>query len=75
MDSNDKTTLVQMRLQPDTLERIDKLSKITNMDNRAELISSAVRITDDMINLLKAGAKLYIEKPDGTKELLKITGI
>ncbi|MGI4021788.1 MAG: hypothetical protein ACRYFA_09805 [Janthinobacterium lividum] len=75
MDVNDKSTLVQMRLQPDTLERIEKLSKLTQMDNRAQLISSAIRLTDDMINLVKNGAKLYIEKPDGTKELLKITGI
>jgi hypothetical protein len=75
MDVNDKSTLVQMRLQPDTLERIEKLSKLTQMDNRAQLISSAIRLTDDMINLVKNGAKLYIEKPDGTKELIKITGI
>jgi DNA-binding response OmpR family regulator len=75
MDANDKSTLVQMRLQPDTMERIEKLSKLTQMDNRAQLISSAIRLTDDMIDLVKNGAKLYIEKPDGTKELLKITGI
>lgn len=75
MDANDKSTLVQMRLQPDTLERIDKLSKITQMDNRAQLISSAIQFTDEMINMVKSGAKLYVEKPDGTKELLKITGI
>ena len=75
MDVNDKSTLVQMRLQPDTLERIEKLSKLTQMDNRAQLISSAIRLTDDMINMVKNGAKLYIEKPDGTKELLRITGI
>ncbi len=75
MDVNDKTTLVQMRLQPDTLERIEKLSKLTQTDNRAQLISSAIRLTDDMINMVKNGAKLYIEKPDGTKELLKIMGI
>jgi metal-responsive CopG/Arc/MetJ family transcriptional regulator len=75
MDANDKSTLVQMRLQPDTLERIDKLSKITQIDNRAQLISSAIRLTDDMVNMVKSGAKLYIEQPDGTKELLKITGI
>lgn len=75
MDTNDKSTLIQMRLQPDTLDLIEKLSKITNMDNRAQLISSAIRFTDDMINIVKDGSKLMVEKPDGTKEQLKITGI
>ncbi|MGI4749226.1 MAG: hypothetical protein ACRYFB_01210 [Janthinobacterium lividum] len=75
MDANDKSTLIQMRLQPDTLDLIEKLSKITNMDNRAQLISSALRFTDDMINIVKDGSKLMVEKPDGTKEQLKITGI
>lgn len=75
MENQDKSTLVQMRLQPETLERIEKLSKTINMDNRAQVISSAIRLTDDMVNIVKNGAKLFIEKPDGTKELLKITGI
>ena len=75
MENTDKSTLIQMRLQPDTLDLIEKLSKITNMDNRAQLISSAIRFTDDMINIVKDGSKLMVEKPDGTKEQLKITGI
>lgn len=66
--------LVQMKLQPKTLERIDRLSKLTNTDNRTQIVSSSIQLTEELLSILKGGSKIYIEKPDGTKEFVKIIG-
>jgi hypothetical protein len=72
---NDKSKLVQMRLQPKTLDRIDRLSEMTNTENRTQLVSTSIELTEELIRNIKQGSKIYIEKKDGTKELLKIIGI
>lgn len=73
--SEEKSKLVQMRLQPSTLERLDNLRKLTNTDNRTQLISSSIQLTEDLLRSLKNGAKIYIENKDGSRELLKIIGM
>lgn len=73
--SNDKSKLVQMRLQPKTLESINDLSKLTRTDNRTQIVSSAIQLTAELLSNLKQGAKIYIEKPNGQKELLKFIGL
>lgn len=72
--SEDKSKLVQMRLQPKTLERINRLSELTNTANRTQLVSSSIQLTEELLSIIKGGSKLYIEKPDGTKELIKVIG-
>lgn len=72
---NDKSKLVQMRLQPKTLESIEDLSKLTRTNNRTQIVSSAIELTADLLANLKQGAKIYIEKPNGQKELLKYIGL
>ena len=71
----EKSKLVQMRLLPKTLERIESLSKLTGTENRTQLVASSIQLTEELISNLKDGSKIYIEKKDGTKELLKIIGI
>jgi hypothetical protein len=73
-NTEDKSKLVQMRLQPKTLERIDRLSEITKTDNRTQLVASSIQLTEELLSIINSGSKLYIEKPDGTKELLKVIG-
>ena len=74
-NSEDKSKLVQMRLQPKTLERIDRLSEMTKTGkNRTQLVSSSIQLTEELLSIINSGSKLYIEKPDGTKELVKVIG-
>lgn len=73
-NTEDKSKLVQMRLQPKTLEKINRLSELTKTDNRTQLVSSSIQLTEELLSIIKDGSKLYIEKPDGTKELVKIIG-
>lgn len=72
---NDKSKLVQMRLQPKTLDRINRLSEMTNTENRTQLVSISIELAEELIRNINQGSKIYIEKKDGTKELLKIVGI
>ncbi len=75
MDQEEKTQLVQMRLRPKTIERIDKLSKNSGIVNRTQLVSTAIEVTEALSEYIRAGGKIYIEKKDGTKERLNINGI
>jgi DNA-binding NarL/FixJ family response regulator len=72
--SNDKSKLVQMRFQPKTMDRIERLRELTENDNRTQIISSSIQLTEELLSSIKDGAKIYIEKPDGTKETIKIVG-
>lgn len=75
MEQEEKTQLVQMRLRPKTIERIEKLRKNSGIDNRTQLVSNAIEVTEALSEYIHAGGKIYIEKKDGTKELLNIIGI
>ena len=73
-EKNKETTLVQMRLQPKTMERIDNLSTITGTTNRTQLIATSVELAEELMSSAKDGAKIYVERPDGSRELIKIVG-
>ena len=73
--SAEKSQLVQMRMQPKTLELIESLSELTGTTNRTQLISTSIQLTEEIVKNIQAGGKVYIEGKDGRKELLKIVGI
>lgn len=74
-NGNSETTLVQMRLLPKTIDRINNLSNITGTNNRTQLVASSIEIAEEMISNVKDGNKIFIEKPDGTRERIKIIGL
>ena len=73
--SKDSSTLVQMRLQPKTMERIERLSDLTGTKNRTQIIAAAIELAEEVFRSQKEGTRIFFEKPDGTKERLKIIGI
>lgn len=73
-EKEEKTQLVQMRFKQNTLERINKISRNSGIDNRTQVLSNAIQLTEVLSDYLHSGAKIYIEK-DGKKELLTIVGI
>jgi hypothetical protein len=72
--SQEKSQLVQMRLQPKTLDRLQSLVELTKTDNRTQLVSSSIQLSEEIMKSIESGAKVYIETPDGKKELIKIIG-
>ncbi|GAC1417353.1 MAG: hypothetical protein NVS1B13_14280 [Flavisolibacter sp.] len=70
-----QTTLVQMRLQPKTMERIEHLSEITGTTNRTQLVATSIELAEELMKNEKEGGKIFIEKPDGTRERIKIVGL
>ncbi len=71
----EKNIMVKMSLKPSTIERVENLRKNSGIDNRSQLVSNAIVITEALSAYIHSGAKIYIEKKDGTKELLNIDGI
>ena len=67
-------TAVQMRLLPRTMERISNLVNLTGITNRTQIIATCIEIAEVILSAIKSGGKIYIERKDGTKELLKIVG-
>ncbi|MCY7349823.1 MAG: hypothetical protein LH606_04040 [Cytophagaceae bacterium] len=66
---------VQMRLRQQTLDRIENLSRLTGTDNRTQIVSGSIQIAELLLKNQSEGGKLYMEKPDGTRELIKIIGL
>ncbi len=64
--------LVQMRLQPRTLDRLNSMSTITGIDNRTRLVAASINLTGEILGAIESGAKVYIERADGTKEVLSV---
>jgi len=74
LSAPEKSQLVQMRLQPKTLERLQSLVNLTHTDNRTQLVSFFIQLSEEIVESINAGGKVYIEMPDGKKESLKIIG-
>jgi flagellar biosynthesis/type III secretory pathway protein FliH len=75
IEQGEKSQLVQMRLQPKTLQRLQSLVDLTKTDNRAQLVSTSILLAEEIVKSIKAGSKIYIESKDGERALLKIVGI
>lgn len=73
-DTNEGTQLVQMRLKPKTIERIDSLGRRSGTSNRTQVVANAIQFTEVLSEYIHSGAQIYVEK-DGKRELLKIVGI
>jgi uncharacterized protein (DUF1778 family) len=73
--AKDSSTLVQMRLQPKTMDRIERLSELTGTKNRTQIIAAAIELAEEVIRSQNEGTRILFERPDGTKERLKIIGI
>ena len=72
---SEESKLVQMRLQPKTIDSINHLSEISGAENKALIISTAVTLAEKLVTYMKRGSKVLIENPDGTTELLTIWGM
>jgi ADP-ribosylglycohydrolase len=70
-----QTKLVQMRLLPNTLEKIDNIAEITHNDNKSQIVATSVAIGEVIIKNIKAGNKIMIERNDGTREVINVIGI
>jgi len=70
-----ESKLVQMRLQPKTMESISNLSRMTHTSNKTQLISSSIQLTEELVSSIKGGSKVYIENKDGSRESIKIIGL
>lgn len=71
----EKSQLVQMRIQPKTLQSIDNLTNLTGTTNRTQLISSAIQLTELIVKSIQAGGQVYLEGKDGKKEYIKFIGL
>nr|WP_322624048.1 hypothetical protein [uncultured Flavobacterium sp.] len=71
-----KSQLVQMRLQKKTLDKLQSLVKLTSTTNKTQLVSSSIQLTEELVkSMVKDNAKVYIEMPNGQKQLIKIIGL
>ena len=76
MENNKTAKLVQMRFQPKTLNKLDSLIKLTEMENKTQLVSSSIALAEDIVRSIKQDhAKVYIEMPNGEKELIRLIGM
>ena len=67
--------LVQMRMRPKTLEQVENLQHLTGIDNRTQVVASAIQLADWLVTTVSNGGKLSVEWPDGEKETVRLVGL
>lgn len=70
-----ESKLVSMNLSSSTVQHIENIKELTQESNRTRIIATSVKLADEILKNVKKGAKVYIEKEDGTKELINFIGI
>lgn len=70
-----KTQLVQMRLKQKTLELIESLSKMTENNNRTQIVAFSIQMAEEIVKNIEAGNKVYIEDKEGKKAILNLLGL
>lgn len=60
-----KTTRVQIELPPSSYERLHALKERTEAASNAEVIKSALRVYEAMVERQAAGARIFITDKDG----------
>lgn len=71
----EKSILIQMRLRPKSMQRINDLIDLTGIKNRTQLIANSIELTEELVKNAKEGAMIYIERKDGTRKILQIVGL
>ncbi len=67
--------LVQMRMRPKTLEQVEHLQHLTGIDNRTQVVASAIQLAEWLVTTISKGGKLSVEWPDGEKETVTLVGL
>jgi len=63
-----------MKLSAETLKTVDNLAEITGEGNRTRLISTSLRLMEDIL-VTAQKSKVVVEHENGDREVLKFIGI
>jgi hypothetical protein len=69
---NDESNNVQITLNEATKKIMNELKELTGNTNRSDLIRTSLKVFHLIETNKKAGNSIVIEKPDGSKETIRI---
>jgi len=61
---------VTMNLHQRSIDNVELLSSIMKEKNRTRVVSSSLEISKNLLTRVKAGDKIIVESPDGTRQEL-----
>lgn len=65
--------LVQARLSPQTMDKLEHLEELTGATNRTQVVAAAIHLAELILTETRENnAELYMEKEDGTKERIRV---
>lgn len=75
MTDSRQSKLVSMRLQPETVDRVNLLMDATGKENRTQLTAEAIALAAWWVEAKEKGAEIYAEYPDGEREKIVLPGL
>lgn len=69
------TTTVQVRMNQNTIEQVDKLQEKVHAPSRSDAVRRAVEISDMLVNAVEHGDKIIIEGKNGKQRQILISGL
>jgi len=70
-----ETETVQVRMQKNTLEKVNKLQNLVHAPSRSDAIRRSVDISDVLINAIEEGDRIIIESKNGKQRQILIAGL
>jgi Arc/MetJ-type ribon-helix-helix transcriptional regulator len=71
-DAERSTTRVQLELPPQAMERLQRLKEKTEAASYAEVIRSALRLFEALVDEHEKGAEFFLKRADGETVAYKI---
>lgn len=67
-------TQIHLRVDPATLDSLDKLQHVTSQSNRTMAVKQAIKLASRILQETEDGSRIIIEAPDGEKKELVLIG-
>lgn len=73
--SENKTELLQVRVNEEMIAQIDRLQAMTKASSRSDAVRRSLGLTEAMINEILKGGKVIFEDKKGKQRNILVTGI
>ncbi len=66
---------IQMRFNTETVNKVEQLSTILNMHNKAQIVAQAISVYEDLIRIHLSGGKIISKYDNGQEKVLEMKGL
>ena len=74
-DEDNDLTLVRVKLRKETMNRLNRIARLTDNENRTQVLVTALALTEMVADTIRAGGKVVLQHKNGSKETINLVGL